>query len=273
MDNLPPLVDQNDDNKILIVILLSILGVICLFTLGATLVTFYMVNTVKQERKSYLVTQQAYASSIAVSATSTAVYQATQVAGYEFFDDFDDNENKWAYGHEDDEYWRGTLSVRDGAYIWDMREFYQDSSLSWRDYQDNYPITDFDLSVDAKLATPNAQNICYAVVFRSSFDALYDGAYVFSVCDCGQFSVEFDSDLGNDTVFTPWTQSSSIRSGDWNTLAVSARGDHFILSINNIIVNELTDSRRGSGYVYLLMRHFDTTPGTIMFDNFGLQPR
>ncbi|MBI5950694.1 MAG: hypothetical protein HY865_03475 [Chloroflexi bacterium] len=123
------------------------------------------------------------------------------------------------------------------------------------------------------MATPNAQLLCYAVVFRISSNGIPDGAYVFSVCDQQQFLVEYKSDQDDGQVFTPWTYSDAIRSGDWNTLAVSARGDHFVLSINNVVVSEFTDERRESGYVHLMVQFFEQVPGTVMFDNFGLQPK
>ena len=278
MNDLPPLVDQGEDNKKTVLILLLIMGVICLFTLGAVSIAFYTLNTVKQEQKSRLATEQASITATAVSATNTAVYQATQVAEYEFFDDFDDNENEWDFGQEDSEYWRGSIGVRDGLYIWDVKEIYESDYeyvYSWRSYWDNKSVADFDLSVDARLATPNAQRLCYAVIFHASPNGFSDGGYEFYICDDQQFFVGYYSGdtKGEPRVFSNWTHSDAIRSGDWNTLAVNARGDHFILSINNAVVSEFTDSSRRSGYVYLMIISFDRTPGTIMFDNFGLQRR
>ena len=278
MNNSPPLMDQNDDNKKVVLILASFLGVICLFTLGAVTIAFYTVHSVKQEQKSRLATEQANATGTVVSVTSTAVYQATQVAGYEFFDDFGDNESKWEFGQENNEYWRGSINVRDGAYIWDLKEIYEskyDYIYSWRGYWDNKPVADFDLSVNAKLTTPNAQRLCYGVTFRSSYSGFSGGGYEFYICDDQQFYAGYYSgDVTNEEkTFSTWTHSDAIRSGDWNTLAVNARGNHFILSINNVVVSEFTDSSRGSGYVYLMFICFDETPGTIMFDNFGFQSR
>jgi hypothetical protein len=44
-----------------------------------------------------------------------------------------------------------------------------------------------------------------------------------------------------------------------------------VLSINNKVVFEFTDSRVPAGDVYLVLDSNDDIPGTILFDNFGLQ--
>lgn len=123
MNDAPQIMDQTD--KKVFTILLVVVGVICIVVVGVTAAAFYTVNTAREKQIASLATEQARATSTAVSATSTAIYQATQVAGYQFFDDFDDNESNWGTGQEDNKYWRGSISVRDGAYIWNIREFYE----------------------------------------------------------------------------------------------------------------------------------------------------
>ena len=266
MNDLPPLVDQSNDNKKTIVILLLVMGVICLFTLGAISVAFYTLNTVKQEQKSHFVTEQA-------DATSTAVYHATQVAGYEFFDDFDDNKNGWETGYGN-EYWQGSINILDGAYVWDIKEFHGVENVSsWQTYKDSKLVTDFDLFVDAKQATPDAQHLCYAVAFRASPTCCSTGGYEFHICGQQFYVAYYGNSMDDSKVFSSWTPSKAIRLGEWNTLGIKARGDHFTLSINNAVVNEFTDTRRRNGYIYLMIRYYDTVPGIIMFDNFGLQLR
>jgi type II secretory pathway pseudopilin PulG len=271
MNDAPQIMDQTD--KKVFTIILVVVGVICIVIAGATAVAFYAVNTANEKQKASLATEQAHATSTAVSVTSTAVYQVTQVAGYQFFDDFDDNKNNWSHGVENNKYWRGSISVRDGMYVWDIRSFHGlGASRSWRDFEANTYVDNFDMSVDAKLQSLTAQSPCYAVAFRTSTDGVGNGAYIFSVCNSGWFYVNY-SDERDEQLIIPFTHSTAFRPGDWNTLAVSARDDHFVLSINSVVVSEFDDSHREGGYVYLVVIAKDNEPGTVMFDNFGLQPR
>jgi hypothetical protein len=202
-----------------------------------------------------------------------AIAQSTQVAGYHFFDDFHDNRNEWKVGPESNDFWEGTYAIEDGMYVWNVDEFYQGGSfLSWRDHGNiiyELYVRDFDMSVDAKLGTPGA-DLCYGLVFRES-DA---GSYMLNVCDDQLFAVSYNEDgTEQDELIQGWKFSRAIRSGDWNTLAVSARGDHFVLSINNQVVFEFTDTRLTGGKVYLLLSSNQAIPGAVMFDNFGVQPK
>ncbi len=264
MEPFPERSTENDNRKE-IIILSSIFGAICLIILCVSFSLYFGYTNLYKKQQASIATAQA-------QATVTAVYQATQVADYEFFDDFDNNVHGWDSGTQVNDYWSGNLSISDGAYVWEIEELHNDGFFSRRDWYANIAIEDFDLSVDAKLATPEAVSLCYAVVFRASSD-ISEGYYVFSVCDDQKYYVEYNSDVDGNDKLSSLTHSPIIRSGDWNTLAVSARGDHFILSINNVVVSEFTDTRLPKGYIYLMLDADDTIPGTIMFDNFGLQTR
>jgi hypothetical protein len=202
-----------------------------------------------------------------------AIAQSTLVAGYHFFDDFHDNRNEWMVGSESNDFWDGTYAIEDGMYVWNIDEFHEDGRfVSWREHGNKLYLLyfrDFDMSVDAKLGTPEA-DLCYGLVFRES-DV---GSYMFHVCDGQQFAVTYNEyGTEHDELIQPWKYTRAIRSGDWNTLAVSARGDHFVLSINNQVVFEFTDTRLTRGKVYLLLDSYAAIPGTIMFDNFGVQQK
>jgi hypothetical protein len=243
--------------KHMVIILFAVFGALGILLVCAFGGIFWGVHAIDDNQKQY--------------AASTAIAQATQVAGYQFFDDFHNNVNDWDSGYQKNDFWYGTLNIQDDMYIWNIKEFYdKDGVMSWRDYGKNQPVDDFDVSVDGKLATPEAGHMCYGLSFRSS-DI---GEYIYSVCDGQSFSVRYNEEgPEKDEFLQPWTLSSAIRPGEWNTLAINARGDHFVLWVNNVIVFEFTDARLPSGKVSLLLIAYDDIPGTILFDNFGLQPR
>jgi hypothetical protein len=95
---------------------------------------------------------------------------------------------------------------------------------------------------------------------------------MFSVCDSGVYSVNYYLENESKTI-NPWTRSDAIRTGDWNTLSVSAHGEDIVLSINHAVVSEFSNADVAKGYIYLLVRIFDDQPGTVLFDNFAMQPR
>ena len=264
MDNVPVTPTKDNGNKQTIIILFSLVGVLCIILLCSA-AGIYNIN---KSQQSNIATSQA-------NATSTVVFHKTQVAGYDLFDSFDDNRNNWRQGQENNEYWYGDIDIRDGMYIWDLKGFYHSvSQTSWSTYQESKPLLDFDLSVDTKLATPKAKDICFAIAFRANPNVLATNGYEFHVCDTQKFVVGYYAGTADETKnFINWTQSSAIYPGEWNTLGITARGDQFVLSINNTIVYEFTDSTSSSGYVYLMIRYYDQIPGTVLFDNFGLQPR
>jgi hypothetical protein len=263
---------QNDNRKE-IIILSSIFGVICLVFLCLMVGLYYGITKINKREQALKATEQAFKVTQQAQGTVTAVHQATQVAEYEFFDGFRNNLNFWDTGPQENDYWSGNMKVREGAYIWEIEELHISGFYSWGGWAANQAVGDFDLSVDAKLATPEAVDLCYGVNFRTSPKDVAEGFYAFTVCDDQKFFVKYDSDLDGDALLVPWTRSQAIHSGDWNTLAISARGDHFVLSINNTVVADFTDAHLRRGYAYLVLNANDSIPGTIMFDNFALQTR
>ena len=99
-----------------------------------------------------------------------------------------------------------------------------------------------------------------------------EGAYTFSVCNDSYFGVSY-YEQGEWEPMSGYMYSDVVRHGDWNRLEVSARGDHFTLTINHTVVYETTDDRQPIGGLALLVEVNETNPVTIWFDNFGFQPR
>jgi hypothetical protein len=215
------------------------------------------------------------AATVQANATATEVHHATLVAGYEIYDDFDSNPHRWYIAQENEKNnkrWEGAISIRDGVYMWEVKEVINPGSLSWRDYGDQTLVENFDLSVDTKLVKGSPELLCSGVAFRVSPRSFNSGGYLFSICDTGVYSVQYNNDVDGSETIVPWTRSPFIQPGTWNTISVHARKDHIELFINNSMVHAFSDTRVSEGYIYLLIRVFGDQPGTIYFDNFALQP-
>lgn len=206
----------------------------------------------------------------AVTAFFAFIFYESPPVKHEIFDDFSDNSNIWeSYVYSPN--WSGIISVRDGKYIWEAKHFYQTTEFyDFYQYDRSQNLKDFDLSVDAMLAAPEANHICYGVSFRTPSNSR--SGYLFSVCDTQEFNVKY---LGREgwEVFASRTFSDAILPGQWNHFEVSARGDHFVLSINDAVVFEFTHAKSPVGMIYLLLHAHEDIPGTIMFDNFHLQEK
>lgn len=239
--------------------------------------SFYLAKSSQQKAKASTATVQAVITDAAatsqVLAATAAIKHATEIVGYEFYDNYDSNPHHWDTGIENNDYWKGAIGIREGSYVWDIREAKESYFYSWRGFNQKLAHQDFDLSVDAKLDQGSSDLLCYGVAFRVSPRDFDSGAYMFTVCDSGVFSVEYHNEVDGSEEIIPWTRSGAIRPGSPNTISVRARGENITLLINNRIVDEFKDKHVIEGYVYLLMQAFNEKPGSIRFDNFAYQPR
>lgn len=250
---------------------------LCCMVVGVGGGSFYLVKSSEQKAIASTATVQAVITDAAatsqVLAATAAIKHATQIVDYEIYDDFDSNPHHWETGIEDNDYWKGVIGIKEGSYVWDIREAKESSFFSWRGYDQKLADQDFDLSVDAELNKGPSDLLCYGVAFRVSPKELDSGAYLMTVCDSGVFSVEYHNEVDGSEEIIPWTRSGAIRSGSPNTISVRARGENITLSINNRVVDEFKDKHVIEGYVYLLVQAFDDKPGSVRFDNFAYQPR
>lgn len=276
MENSSKTVDAGEINKRILKIALALILFLCFTFLAVGYGSFSFLNFLADEAKSATATGQAVAThaeaTSQVLATATGIRHSTQIASYEIYDEFDANWRNWETGVQNNEYWDGRIRIKDGLYIWDIREIKDPGCYSWRGF--NQEITqDFDLSVDAKVATGSQDLLCYGVAFRASPIDFNHGSYMFSVCESGVFEVQYQNKVDGSETLIPWTRSPAIRSDGGNTISVSADGDRVELFINHAVVSEFTDQHLKKGYVYLFVRMFDDQPGAVHFDNFGFEPR
>jgi hypothetical protein len=198
---------------------------------------------------------------------------ATERAGFDYLDRFDDNANQWHQGDLDNEAWVGSIAVEDGVLLWSIDEAKR--GFSYWTFSSVLPAAaDFDVYVDVRLSGYSRSGLSAGLQFRQTFSAGKSAYYAFFVADDGQFSVQrWDPAADDWTVLVQWTDTDDYVSGRWNTLGVSARGDHFVLTINDRTVGSFSDAHLDRGDVSLAISAGPGENGMIWFDNFALQLR
>ena len=125
---------------------------------------------------------------------------------------------------------------------------------------------DFVIEVDSsKVAGPddNAFGIILRYVDSDNF-------YIFAASSDGQY--QFGYYLDNTwTEVISWTPSDAVKQGNTsNKLSVACKGNHFILSINGMVVEDLTDDTLSSGDIGLLAFAGSEAGVKITFDNLNV---
>ena len=94
--------------------------------------SFYLVKSTADRAKGATATAQAVSTDAAatsqVLAATAAITHGTQIADYEIYDNFNSNPHHWETEVEDNDYWKGVIGIKDGSYVWDIREA-KDSSF------------------------------------------------------------------------------------------------------------------------------------------------
>ena len=257
---------QNDFVPLVVFLAMSC---ICLF--GLIAVTFWGLNDFK---KTILANATSTAFSVAtqqINVTSTAVVRATEQAHYEFIEQFDEVSARWYVGPHDRQYGDALYSIKDGIYIWDVRKS-SEFSFSTDFYKGN-KIKDFDVYVDIRFVESDSQGlVCAGLAFRKLDDDWSKGAFVFSICNDSHFKIQYYDREGWKSV-TNSDFINFIQLEDWNRIEVSARGDHFLFTINNMEVFEMTDDRLKQGSLTIHLEVPNNESALVWFDNFGYQSR
>ena len=230
--------------------------------------TFFWIKEDKKIMEAATATQKA-------NIAATTAVRITQQAQYEFIDRFDSNINQWRVRKVSNEYWTGSIKIRDGVYKWEIMEAKQ-TFVTWSDYAlDNY-MGDFDVYVDTKILDTNPGDVCSGLQFRAAKvtveggDREY-GGYYFTLCSNGSVNIGYHSDAdGWERIATSYYSNLSM---DWNRLEIIARGSNFKFLINGEPAYEMDDERRKMGGLGLLIELNKKEPATILFDNFGLNIR
>jgi hypothetical protein len=174
---------------------------------------------------------------------------------------FDDNGNGWFTGKYEGDYIIETVTIQDGRYRWVTTAKESVTDYGFPDIGD---FGDFRLTVEGRQLSGSGEAE-YGLLFRSTEESDYS----FGICaGTGEFYLDRYVN-GEYEPLIDYTESSAIRSGDTNLLAVRARGSHFELFINGEKVGQADDSSIPFGEVAVFI--YLNNPGDTAefeFDNF-----
>src|SRR5262245_14786695 len=119
---------QND--RMLVCSMLVIYGV-CL--IGTITAIFWGLRSTSQVLSTYATATRAAFATQQANATATAIARGTELAQYELVDTFESNINHWLVGAENSKYWKGSMQIAAGFYIWDVREV-KEGFVAWSDF-------------------------------------------------------------------------------------------------------------------------------------------
>ena len=136
--------------------------------------------------------------------------------------------------------------------------------MTWGNGYQNFD--DFVIEVDSsKVAGPDDN--AFGIVLRY-VDS--DNFYVFKASSDGQYAFGYYLD-NSWTEVVQWTLSDAVKQGNTsNKLSVACKGNHFILSINGTVVEDLTDDTFSSGDIGLMAASISEAGVKITFDNLNV---
>jgi hypothetical protein len=179
-------------------------------------------------------------------------------------DNFEANTYDWpvSVGNPGGDCGSDSRIIENHSLIWKINA---KSSCYWWYYPDMPAVTDFDLSVDVQRfgAAGNDAGLVFRVV-----DENPQYFYIFAVDDINRtFSVTaFNGDWNT---LIDWTYSAYIKPGAFNHLGVSARGSQISFSINDVVVETITDETSPFGKVGIVADVYNNGDSdTITYKNF-----
>lgn len=178
---------------------------------------------------------------------------------------FDENAYSWWVGQRSLLVGQGQSlhKIDGGAYVWAFKV--KEGIDTW-EKPELPPVSDFFASVQAKRVSLN-EGSGYGLVFRMKDSENY---FVFRINDRQQFEVLIRVNAFSRRLIEP-TQSSAIRPGEVNTVAVKGEGRHFTFYINDQQVGEIEDIHFKEGQVALMGVMQQNDEGRIEFDNFEIR--
>ena len=218
----------------------------------------------------------AFALTAEAEATARAVVIATQEAAasrlneaksWPMFmaDGFNNNINDWCDGPSSAERLEGSRELLNGQYIWQAEAI---TDFVWWCAPSGTELSgDIFVTVDTELQG-GVPNTSMGLVFHRLDN---DNLYLFRIQNNGwyQFLVLYEDEW---ETLIEWAETSLIRPGNVNRIAVVAVASHFTFFINDIHLTEFDDDRLSTGRVGLVMGLFDEgDTATISFDNLEIR--
>lgn len=164
-----------------------------------------------------------------------------------FGDSFDTNTGQWEIGTDDDPN-NATVDrqIVDGKYHWEMR-----ANRDYATITSGWGKTDADFYLAADIHQLSGSAACYyGLTFRQSENSTYH----FMLGDNDQKFTVFAYDQNGARPLIAATESTAIRSGDTNRLAIMAEGSHYRFFINDQQVGEVDDDQLDAGHATLLVQ-------------------
>ena len=209
-------------------------------------------------------TQQVIQATTTMQAIQVIATKAVDQGQVILSDAFETNENDWDTGYDYSEYGRIIRKIGHGTYQWEITA--DKSNISWS-RADTIPVSDFYLAVDT-LLLKGTPSIDFGLIFRED---TFGNFYYFGINQTRHFTLERSyNDKWTDII--DWTSSSAIVVGKINRLTVIARGDQFLLFINDVFVAEAHDDLIKNGKPALAISlNRRGQEAMIDFDNFILR--
>jgi hypothetical protein len=140
---------------------------------------------------------------------------------------FISNLNNWDTGSQENDYFKGTLSIENDKYIWDTTA---KQSFDWWSCSNVGVIADFYLSVEGQ-RTGGSPDAYYGIVFREDGNNFYD----FRVSNDGSLSANLKkNDQWVDLI--PWRKNGAVHVSRMNRITVIAQGSKITFFVNDIFV-------------------------------------
>ena len=237
---------------------------------GAIAITILGLNRRNQTISAHATSTAAIMATEQAKVTATAVARAAAQDNYEYIERFDKVSGRWFVGKYESQYGDVQISIKDGVYIWDVAD--PKNFTQATDFYKGNKLKDFDIYMDLKFVESSETGaVCSGLFFRRPSDWEY-GTYVFNVCNDSRFKVLYYEGDSWQTI-TSSGYESSIKRSDWNRIEISTRKDHFLFTINNAKVFEMTDDRLKQGSLGIFIEIQKENSAVIWFDNFGYQSR
>jgi hypothetical protein len=163
-----------------------------------------------------------------------------------FSDSFADNANQWPTKKSTSDLGSLDFHVVDGTYVVTATCGNTDGALYRIFPTTAFRIFNFNIDVDmGQLSGP--ETVSYGILFRKSNTGYY--AFIIQP-QKKQYSLMI-LNAGKWITLIPWTSASTIRTTEFNHLAVLAQGSHIRLSINGDNIHEITDTTFSEGDIGL----------------------
>lgn len=211
----------------------------------------------------------------AIDTTATAEFAATQVAQSLLIatqsnwpvvlqEKFANDQRNWTTGQDNSNLAIEESTIAGNKYTWKITTKKSMGSFTFPDMADQ---TDLYVSVDMQMTTSSGNTEDQSgIIFRRS--ASDNSFYFFGVNPAGAYSLSmYDGSNWSDLI--PTTQTTLLKTGQVNHLAVSMQDSLILLVINNTVVDSFEDSQLSSGSAGLGLNL--PSPGedaTVIFTNF-----